>query len=179
MMILWIILGAIGGLIVLLLLIAAVMKKGYSLERTIVVNKGLDDTYHFVSSIETQDSWSKWANLDPDMKKQYIGTDRTVGFVSKWDSPHKNVGSGEQEIKKLIPNQRVETEMRFLKPFKSVAHGYFTTTSVDENQTKVAWGFTGSMPYPFNIMLVMINMEKMLGDDFEEGLANLKKKIEG
>jgi hypothetical protein len=178
MTILWIVLSAIGGLIVLVLLLAAVMKKGYSLERTIVVNKGLEDTYHFVSSIETQDSWSKWANLDPDMKKQYIGTDRTVGFISKWDSPHKNVGSGEQEIKKLIPNERVETEMRFLKPFRSVAQGYFTTNAIDENQTKVAWGFTGNMPYPFNFMLAIMNMEKMLGNDFEEGLANLKKKIE-
>jgi hypothetical protein len=72
----------------------------------------------------------------------------------------------------------VETEMRFLKPFKSVAHGYFTTTAVNENQTKVAWGFKARMPYPFNLMMVMMNMEKMLGNDFEEGLANMKKKIE-
>jgi hypothetical protein len=178
MMILWIVLGAIGGLIVLVLLLAAVTRKDYNLERSIVVDKNLEDTYHFISSIETQDSWSKWANLDPNMKKQYIGTDRTVGFISKWDSDHKNVGSGEQEIKKLVPNEKVETEMRFLKPFKSVAHGYFTTTAVNENQTKVAWGFKARMPYPFNLMMVMMNMEKMLGNDFEEGLANMKKKIE-
>ena len=178
MMILWIVLGSIGGLIVLILLLAAVMKKGYGIERSIVVDKPLDETFHFISSIETQDSWSKWANLDPDIKKQYIGTDRTVGFTSKWDSEHKNVGSGEQEIKKLIPNERMETEMRFLKPFRSVAHGYFTTTAVNENQTKVAWGFTGNFPYPFNIMMAVMNMEKMLGNDFEEGLANMKKKIE-
>ncbi len=178
MMILWIVLGAIGGLIVLVLLLAAVTRKDYNLERSIVVNKNLEDTYHFISSIETQDSWSKWANLDPNMKKQYIGTDRTVGFISKWDSDHKNVGSGEQEIKKLVPNEKVETEMRFLKPFKSVAHGYFTTTAVNENQTKVAWGFKARMPYPFNLMMVMMNMERMLGNDFEEGLANMKKKIE-
>ncbi len=178
MMILWIVLGAIGGLIVLVLLLAAVTRKDYNLERSIVVDKNLEDTYHFISSIETQDSWSKWANLDPNMKKQYIGTDRTVGFISKWDSDHKNVGSGEQEIKKLVPNEKVETEMRFLKPFKSVAHGYFTTTAVNENQTKVAWGFKARMPYPFNLMMVMMNMEKMLGNDFEEGLANMRKKIE-
>jgi hypothetical protein len=59
-----------------------------------------------------------------------------------------------------------------------VAHGYFTTTAVNENQTKVAWGFKARMPYPFNLMMVMMNMEKMLGNDFEEGLANMKKKIE-
>lgn len=178
MMILWIVLGAIGGLIVLVLLLAAVTRKDYTLERSIVVNKNLEDTYHFISSIETQDSWSKWANLDPEMKKQYIGTDRTVGFISKWDSNHKNVGSGEQEIKKLVPNERMETEMRFLKPFKSVANGYFTTVPVDENHTKVSWGFKARMPYPFNLMMVLMNMEKMLGNDFEEGLANMKKKIE-
>lgn len=178
MMILWIVLGSIGGLIVLLLLIAAVMKKGYGLERSIVVDKPLEETFHFISSIETQDSWSKWANLDPDIKKQYIGTDRTVGFTSKWDSEHKNVGSGEQEIKKLIPNERMETEMRFLKPMRSVAYGYFNTEAVGENQTKVAWGFKGDFPYPFNLMMLFMDMEKMLGKDFEEGLENMKKKLE-
>lgn len=178
MMILWIVLSAIGGLILLVLLLAAVMKKGYSVERSIVVDKPLEETYHFISSIENQDSWSKWANLDPNMKKQYTGTDRTVSFISKWESDAKNVGSGEQEIKKLIPNERVETEMRFLKPFRSVAYGYFNTIPAGENQTKVSWGFTGNFPYPFNIMMIFLDMEKMLGNDFEEGLANMKKKIE-
>jgi len=179
MMILWIVLSIIGGLIVLVLLLAAIVKKGYGVERSIVVDKSLEETFYFISSIETQDSWSKWANIDPDIKKQYVGTDRTVGFTSKWESEHKNVGAGEQEIKKLIPNQRMETEMRFLKPMRSVAYGYFNTVAVNENQTKVSWGFTGNFPYPFNVMMLVMDMEKMLGKDFEEGLENMKKKIEG
>lgn len=178
MMILWIVLSAIAGIIVLILIIAAVMKKGYGIERSIVVNKPLDETFHFISSIETQNGWSKWANLDPNIKTTYVGTDRTVGFTSKWESEHKNVGHGEQEIKKLIPNERMETEMRFLKPMRSVAYGYFNTTPVNESQTKVAWGFTGNFPYPFNIMMLFMDMEGMLGKDFEEGLENMKKKIE-
>lgn len=177
-MILWIVLGSIGGLIVLLLLIAAVMKKGYAVERSIIVDKPLDVTYHHMSSLEFQDSWSKWANIDPDMKKQYIGTDRTVGFTSKWSSPHKSVGEGEQEITKLIPNERMETEIRFFKPFKATCPGYFNVKAVNENQTKVEWGFSGNMPYPMNIMLGLMKMEATLGKDFEEGLQNMKKKIE-
>ena len=178
MMILWIVLSAVGGIIVLVLLIAAVMKKGYAIERSIVVDKPLDETFHFVSSIETQNSWSKWATMDPNIKTTYLGTDRTVGFVSKWESDAKNVGHGEQEIKKIIPNERMETEMRFLKPMRSVAYGYFNTSAVGENQTKVAWGFTGNFPYPFNIMMLFMDMEGMLGKDFEEGLTNMKKMIE-
>lgn len=178
MLILWIVLGSLGGLIALILLLAAVMKKGYSLERSITVDKPLAETFDFISSIQNQYKWSKWANLDPNMKKSYTGTDKTVGFISKWESPHKNVGAGEQEIKKIIPNQRMEMEMRFLKPMRSTSQGYFTTTAVGENQTKVAWGFTGKMPYPFNFILAIMNMEKMLGNDFEEGLANMKKMLE-
>ncbi len=178
MMILWIVLGVIGGIIVLVLLLAAVMKKGYSVERSIVVNKPLKEAFQLMSSLEFQDSWSKWANLDPNMKKWYTGTDRTVGFMSKWESDHKNVGAGEQQITKIVPNERMETQLRFLKPFKAVCDGYFTSEAVGENQTKISWGFSGSMPYPMNIMLGLMKMEQQLGKDFEEGLANMKKKME-
>lgn len=179
MMILWIVLSTIGGIIVLVLLIAAITKKSYGVERSIVVNKPLEETFHAMSSLEFQDSWSKWANLDPNMKKQYIGTDRTVGFISRWESPQKNVGEGEQEITKIIPNQRMETEIRFMKPMKAVCPGYFDTVAVGENQTKVTWGFNGKMPYPFNLFLLIMNMEVQLGKDFEEGLETMKQKLEG
>lgn len=177
-MIVWIILGAIGGLIALVLIIAAFSKKDFAVERTITVNKPLPETYDFLTSIQKQDQWSKWAQLDPNMKKTYIGTDKTVGFISKWESQHKQVGEGEQEIKKLIPNQRIETELRFLKPMKSIANAYFTTADEGENRTRVAWGFTSRTPWPFNAFMLFFKMENAVGKDFEEGLGNMKKMIE-
>ncbi|AEA44573.1 SRPBCC family protein [Fluviicola taffensis] len=178
MMIVWIILGAIGGLIALVFIIAAFSKKDFAVERTITVNKPLPETYDFLTSLQKQDLWSKWTQLDPDMKKTYIGTDKTVGFISKWESQHKKVGEGEQEIKKLIPNQRIENEIRFLKPMQSSANVYFTVNAVNESQTKVAWGFNSKTPFPFNVFMLLVNMENLVGKDFEEGLGNMKKNIE-
>ncbi|MNK25804.1 Polyketide cyclase / dehydrase and lipid transport [compost metagenome] len=178
MMIVWIILGAFGGIIALVLIIAALSKKDFAVERTITVNKPLPETYDFLTSLQNQDQWSKWTQLDPNMKKTYIGTDKTVGFISRWESQNKQVGEGEQEIKKLIPNQRIENELRFMKPMKSIANAYFTVAEAGENQTKVAWGFTSRTPWPFNAFMLFVNMEKLIGKDFEEGLANMKRMIE-
>lgn len=178
MMIVWIILGAIGGLIALVLIIAAFSKKDFAVERTITVNKPLPETYDFLTSLEKQNQWSKWAQMDPDMKQTYIGTDKTVGFISKWESQHKQVGEGEQEIKKLVPNQRIENELRFMKPMKSVANAYFTVAAEGENHTRVAWGFTSRTPWPFNAFMLFFNMENAIGKDFDEGLSNMKKMIE-
>ncbi|WP_343747590.1 SRPBCC family protein [Fluviicola sp.] len=178
MMIVWIILGALAGIIALVLIIAAFSKKDFAVERTITVNKPLPETYDFLSSLQKQDQWSKWTQLDPNMKKSYIGTDKTVGFISKWESNHKQVGEGEQEIKKLVPNERIENEIRFMKPMKSVANAYFTVQEPGENQTKVAWGFTSTTPWPFNAFMLFFNMENAVGKDFEEGLSNMKKMIE-
>lgn len=178
MMIVWIILGAIGGLIALVLLIAAFSKKDFAVERTVTVNKPLPETYDFLTSLEKQDKWSKWTQLDPNMKKTYIGTDKTVGFISRWESQHKQVGEGEQEIKKLIPNQRIENELRFMKPMKSIANAYFTVADEGDNRTRVAWGFTSRTPWPFNAFMLFFNMENAVGKDFEEGLGNMKRMIE-
>jgi uncharacterized membrane protein len=178
MMIVWIILGAIGGLIALVLIIAAFSKKDFAVERSITVNKPLPETYDFLTSLKKQDQWSKWTQLDPNMKKTYIGEDKTVGFISKWESDHKQVGEGEQEIVKLIPNQRIETQLRFLKPMKSIANAYFTIAAEGDEHTRVAWGFTSRTPWPFNAFMLFFNMENAIGKDFDEGLGNMKRMVE-
>ncbi|MDH4471281.1 MAG: SRPBCC family protein [Fluviicola sp.] len=178
MIILWMVLSTLLGLIILVLIIAAFTKKDYSVERTIVVDKSNEETFAFLKSLRNQDRFSKWASLDPNMKKEYIGTDGTVGFISKWESDHKQVGHGEQEIKKLIEGQRIESELRFLKPFPGIAHAYMTTTALSANETTVVWGFNSRMNYPMNILLLVVNMEKMIGNDFTIGLTNMKKLVE-
>ncbi|MEP6596309.1 MAG: SRPBCC family protein [Ginsengibacter sp.] len=115
---------------------------------------------------------------DPNVKKDYKGTDGTVGFVYAWDSDNKKVGKGEQEIKKTTEGDRMDLEIRFIKPFEGKADSYITTESISENQTKVRWGFNSQMPYPMNIMRLFMNIEKMLGNDLEASLINLKNVLE-
>jgi uncharacterized protein YndB with AHSA1/START domain len=172
------ILVAVFALLALLLIIALFTKKAYGAEREITINKPRQDVFAYIKMLKNQDNFSKWASMDLTMKKAYKGTDGTVGFVSSWESENKKVGKGEQEITKIAEGERVDYRLHFIEPFEGLANAYMTTTSVAENQTRVKWGFDSSMKYPMNIMLLFMNMEKMVGDDFATGLNNLKANLE-
>lgn len=171
------ILLCIAGFIALLLIIALFLKKDYAVERSVTVNQPKQLVFDYIRSLKNQDNFSKWASMDPNMKKEYRGTDRTVGFVSAWEG-NKKVGKGEQEIKKITEGERVDFELRFIKPFAGLANAYITTEAVNNQQTLVKWGFDSRMKYPMNLMLLFMNMEKMIGNDFSTGLNNLKNNLE-
>lgn len=161
-------------LIAIPLVIALFVKKDYAVERTVVINKPKQEVFDYLKYLKNQDNFSKWASMDPQMKKTYRGTDATPGFVSAWESDNKDVGTGEQEIKKIIEGERIDYELRFIKPFESTEQAFITTTSVGDDQTKVTWGFNGHMKYPMNIFMLFMDFEKMIGDDFQTGLDKLK-----
>ncbi|MGV3630347.1 MAG: SRPBCC family protein [Bacteroidota bacterium] len=165
-------------LVALFFLVAAFVKKDYAVEREIVINKPKQEVFDYIKMLKNQDNYSVWSTMDPNMKKSYRGTDGQVGFVSAWDSKKEDVGTGEQEIKKITEGKRMDFELRFIKPFEATEQAYMTTESEGENSTKVKWGFDGHMPYPMNIMLLFMDMEDMIGKDLENGLKNLKKELE-
>jgi hypothetical protein len=160
------------------LIVALFVKKDYSVEREIVISKSKPQVFDYLKYLKNQDNFSKWVTIDPNMKKDYHGTDGTVGFVSVWDSNNKNVGKGEQEIKKITEGKRIDYEIRFIKPFAGVANAYLTLDSTTNNATIVNWGFDSKMKYPMNLMLLFMNMEKMVGNDLATGLSTLKKVLE-
>jgi uncharacterized protein YndB with AHSA1/START domain len=165
-------------LIVILLVVAAFTKKHYAVEREIVINKPKQEVFDYVKLLKNQDNYSKWAMMDPAMKRTYTGTDGTVGFVSAWDSDKKDVGKGEQEIKKITEGERLDFELRFIKPFEATEHAYMLTEAASPTSTKVKWGFDGHMNYPMNLMLLCMDFEKMIGDDLQNGLNKLKSNLE-
>lgn len=178
MRILKIILIVILILIAIPLLTALFVKKDYGVEREISINKPKHEVFDYIKYLKNQDHYSKWAMMDPDMKKTYRGTDGTVGFVSAWESNKKDVGAGEQEIKNITEGERLDFELRFIEPFESTEHAYMISEPVSENQTKVRWGFNGHMNYPMNLTMLFMDFDKMIGDDLATGLQNLKTVLE-
>lgn len=168
----------IGILIAIPLLTALFVKKDYAVEREIVINKPKSEVFEYLKLLKNQDNFSKWATTDPDMKKTYTGNDGTVGFISAWNSTNKEVGVGEQEIKKITEGERIDYELRFIEPFESTENAYMTMDAIGENQTKVKWGFNGHMNYPSNIWLLFLNFEEMIGGDLQTGLEKLKTELE-
>ena len=163
------------ALIIVIALVAAIfIKKEYSVERDITINKPKDSVYNYIKYLKNQNNYSKWASMDVNMKKEFKGTDGTVGFVSAWDSDKKDVGKGEQTIKAMVENESIDYSIHFIRPFDSYSDAYMTVEPGLNNQTKVRWGFVGKMKYPTNLMLLFMNMDKMIGNDLSIGLTNLK-----
>lgn len=166
-------------IIVAVVLIATLfVKKEYSVEREITINKPKQQVFDYLVLLKNQNEFSKWAKMDSNAKFDFKGTDGTVGFISHWESQQKNVGTGEQEITKIDPGKRIDYELRFIKPMQSKASEYISTDSISANETKVKWNINGKMPYPSNFMLLFMNMDKMVGDDLSTGLTNLKALLE-
>ena len=168
------ILYILGGIILLLLILALIAPKTYDVSRSVVVEKPRKEVFEYLRFLKNMDDWSPWAKKDPNMKKEFKGTDGEVGAISSWVG-NKEVGEGEQEITKIIDGERVEGKLRFFKPWKSEADCYFITEDSGARATKVTWGFKGDNKFPMSIMMLFMSMDKMVGKDFEEGLATLKE----
>lgn len=173
MIVLYIILGLVG----VVLLAGLVISKDIKATREIVVNKPVAEVFNYIKYLKNQQQYSKWATLDPNIKNEFRGTDGAIGFVNSWEG-NKKVGVGEQEIIGIAEGKSLTTELRFIKPFKSVAKAVMTTEATGSNATKVSWGFESKMNYPVNVMKLFMNMEKAIGNDFSTGLTNLKALLE-
>jgi uncharacterized protein YndB with AHSA1/START domain len=159
--------------------ILALFQKNESyIEREITVNKPKQDVFNYVKHLKNGEQYNKWIMADPDMKKTFSGNDGNAGFVYAWESADNNVGKGEQEITKVNEGERVESEVRFEKPFKGVSFVTFITEPVSTDKTKVRWVFSGPKNYMMKVMHVVLNIEKKLGNDLQVSLGNLKTILE-
>ena len=167
----------IAGIAILIILLALIAPKTYHVSRSILISKPKSDVFEYLKSLKKMDDWSPWATRDPNMEKKFTGIDGKVGAVSYWKG-NKDVGEGEQEITKIVDGERIESELRFLNPWKSTSDCYLQIEDQQSEQTNVIWGFTGKNKFPMSIMMLFMSMDKMVGKDFEEGLKNLKEVLE-
>ena len=169
---------AIAVIIAIVLIIPLFISKDYKVERSININAPKDSVFNYIKYLKNQNDYSVWGKMDPNWKTSFSGTDGTVGFVSAWESDVKNVGTGSQTITKIVDGDSIMTKLKFIKPFKAENDTYLSVSTIDDNNTKVTWCFSGAYPYPMNILKLIFNMEKMIGNDFQTGLENMKAIIE-
>lgn len=179
MKILKVVLWVVVILIAIPLVLALFVKKSYSVEREVTINKPEHEVFDYIRMLKNQDNYSKWSTMDPDMKQNYEGVDGTPGFVSSWDSEKRDVGKGEQTIVNVVEGEKIDYELHFIEPFEARAQAYMETEPVTDSSTTVKWGFSSKMNYPMNVMLLFMNMEEMISKDLDEGLGNLKDIMEG
>jgi uncharacterized protein YndB with AHSA1/START domain len=158
--------------IAVILILAAMKPDTFSVVRTASIGAPSEKLLALISDFHQWRKWSPWEDRDPDLKRSYSGAERGKGAVYAWEG-NKNVGSGRMEILDAAP-PRIVIKLDFLKPFEAHNQAEFTLTP-QGGGTSVTWTMHGPAPFMFRVMHVVMNMDKMVGKDFEAGLANLRK----
>ena len=169
------ILLVVAGIIAMLLILTLFIKREHYVKREIIINAPRQKVFDYIKLLKNQDEFNKHAMSAPDRKREFKGTDGTVGYIYAW-SGNKNAGVGEKEIKNIIEGKKIETEIRFVKPMTATASVIMATESLSDNQTKVIWSNAGELKYPVNIMIPM--MEKHVVKDMGISLSTLKNILE-
>ena len=167
------------GLVLLIAVFAVVVwlqPDDYRLTRSTVIWAPVARVFPHVNDLRRWDDWSPWAKLDPNAKVTFSGPQSGQGASFTWDGNDK-IGAGTMTITASKPNERVSTRTDFVKPFAGTSNADFVFSQIGE-RTNVIWTMTGTHNFIGKAMCLVMSMEKMLGPDFEKGLAQLKQAAE-
>lgn len=173
-----IILIIIAAILVFIIIAAAMASPEYVVEQEIVIERPKLTVFDYIKYSKNQNYYNKWWMIDPNARKEYIGTDGQPGFIMKWDSDNKQAGKGEQEITRVTDGLRIDYVIRFIKPFEGTSASHKETVVLAANQTKVIWVFSGERNFGMRIFHLLFNVKKMLGKDMLASLNNLKNILE-
>ena len=172
-----VIIAVVLAIVIAVVLILAMTKPDtFRVERAATVNASAEKVFPLIADFHQWLSWSPWEGRDPALKRTYSGAERGKGAVYAWDG-NKNVGSGRMEILEAASPSKIVIKLDFLKPFEASNTAEFTMLP-QGNATNVTWVMHGPAPFMSKVMQVFMNLDHMIGKDFEVGLANLKKLTE-
>jgi uncharacterized protein YndB with AHSA1/START domain len=150
--------------------------KAFRVERSLDIAAPAEKIYPLIADFRAWTQWSPYENRDPNLQRSYGGVASGVGATYGWEG-NKNVGSGRMQILQAAPPSRLVIDLQFLKPFKAHNQAEFTLQP-HGNTTRVTWAMTGPSNLMMRVMGLFMNMDKMIGRDFEAGLAKLKAVTE-
>jgi uncharacterized protein YndB with AHSA1/START domain len=166
------------GLTLLVLLVAlfayaATRPDSFTIQRSTSIKAPPEKIYPLISDFHRWSAWSPYEKMDTTMKKTYSGASSGAGAVYEWEG-NSNVGKGRMEIADATPPSKVGIKLDFLEPFEAHNRAEFTLEPKADSTTTVTWSMHGQNLYIGKVMSVFVSMERMIGKDFETGLANLK-----
>lgn len=163
-----VVLVAVAGI----LAYAATKPDDFRVQRSASIKAPPDKIYAQIVDLHGWAAWSPYEKKDPAMKRTFSGAASGKGAVYEWDGD-KNVGAGRMEIVEAAAPSKVGIKLDFLKPFEGHNTAEFTMVPSGDG-TNVTWAMYGPSPYIAKVMGTFFNMDRMIGDDFAAGLANLK-----
>lgn len=166
----------VAVLIAGVLLFAATKPDVFQVQRNVSIKAPPEKVYALINDFKQWGAWSPWEKKDPGMKRTFGAITAGKGATYAWDG-NKDVGKGSMEIVEAAPSSKIRLRLDFETPFE--AHNSVTfTLEPRDGGTQVNWLMEGPVPYFAKIIHVFINMDRMVGGDFETGLASLKALAE-
>lgn len=156
--------------------IAATKPDTFTVTRAISIKAPPEKIQPLVADFRNWPSWSPWEKMDPAMKRTYSGPPAGVGSVYAWDG-NDEVGAGRMEITAMSVPSEVDIKLDFTRPFESNNRTQFLLEPKGAD-TQVTWKMSGPMPFISKLMSVFVSMDRMIGPDFEKGLAQMKAVAE-
>ncbi len=174
------VLSAFVFFVVGLCVIAAIQPDEFSYSRSATINAYPATIFKHVNNLQKWNAWSPWAKLDPNATNSFEGPAAGTGAVMRWSGNGK-VGKGAMTITESRASERVRFRLDFEAPMKATNEAEFTFAPAtgDTKGTVVTWTMTGKNNFMGKLMSIVFNCERMVGGQFEEGLANLKAVVEG
>lgn len=165
--------------IAIVLILAAMKPDTFQVQRSIAINAPPERIYPLLADFKAWGAWSPWEKKDPAMKRSFSGAESGVGARYAWEGD-KNVGRGSMEIVEAAPT-KVALKLDFIAPFEAHNDAVFILQPRGQGptaSTNVTWTMTGPTPFLGKIIHVFMNMDRMVGGDFEAGLAAMKTAAE-
>lgn len=166
-----IILIAVAVLVVLLAIIVALRPADFRITRTGRISAPVSVVFDNVNDLHKWEAWSPWAKTDPSARSAFAGAAAGPGSSMEW-AGNKKVGAGRMTILESRPNEAIQIKLEFFQPFKATHLAEFTFKP-EGNQTAVTWTMTGKNNFMGKAFTLLMNCDKMIGSQFEQGLANL------
>lgn len=164
------------ALLAVVLVYAATRPNTFRVERSLTIQAPPEKIFAHLQDFRRWGDWSPWDRIDPAMKRTYSGAESGLGAAYAWEG-NNNIGAGRMEIAESVPSTRIRIAMHFLRPMEARNTAEFTL-QLDGDGTTVTWAMYGPNNYLGKLIHVFINMDRMIGGNFETGLANLKTLAE-
>ncbi len=171
-----IILIALAAIVVVFVAVVALQRADFRIARSATLAAPSSDVFAQVNDFHNWEAWSPWAKIDPAAKYTYDGAPTGTGAIFTWVGNNK-VGEGTMTLTESRPHDLIRIKLEFRKPFQATNTAEFTFTPEGE-QTVVTWSMSGRNNFMLKAMGLFMNMDKMIGADFEKGLATMKSVVE-
>jgi len=166
----------VASLVMIALGVVLIQPSDYVVERSTTIRAPIDNVYAHIADLHAMEEWSPFFKMDPNQKATYSGAPQGIGAVYEWEG--ETSGKGRMTIEDVAPPSEVDVALELLEPMASKARALLTLRQPRDQLTEVTWRIEGKNDFMGKAVSLLMDMDQMIGGEFEKGLASLKTVCE-